>query len=74
MTDKIVRFPIVQGGKDCDEANVMVLLGQAADAQLEKIVIAGVGADGEFVRLTNLNETEAVAMHESAKLHYFFEG
>jgi len=26
--DKVVRFPIVPGGKDCDEAQVMILLGR----------------------------------------------
>lgn len=74
MNDKVVRFPVVSGGKDCAEAEVMILLGQAADLGLERIVIAGIGADGEFHRLTNQTEIEAVAMHESAKLHYFFEG
>lgn len=75
MTDgKIVRFPLIEGGKDCDEAKVMILLGQAADAGLTKIVIMGVDDEGNVFRETNATEIEAVALHESAKLHYFFEG
>jgi len=73
MTDKIVRFPVIDGGKDCDEAKVMILLGQAADAGLVKVAIIGVTAEGETFRVTNGTEIEAVALHESAKLHYFFE-
>lgn len=74
MTDKVVRFPVVSGGKDCGEAEVMVLLGRAAEAGLVKIVIMGVDDTGEVFRETNASEIEAVALHESAKLHYFFEG
>jgi hypothetical protein len=75
MSDKIVRFPVIQGGgPDCAEAQVMVLLGKAADANLVKIAIIGVDDDGNVFRETNGTEIEAVALHESAKLHYFFEG
>lgn len=75
MTDgKIVRFPLIAGGKDCDEAKVMILLGRAADAGLTKIVIIGVDDEGNVFRETTGTEIEAVALHESAKLHYFFEG
>ena len=71
--DRIVRFPVIDGGKDCDEAKVMILLGQAADARLVKVAIIGVTESGETFRVTNGTEIEAVALHESAKLHYFFE-
>lgn len=73
MTDKVVSFPIVSGGRDCGEAEVMILLGQASDAGLTKIVIMGVDDEGNVFRETNATEVEAVALHESAKLHYFFE-
>jgi hypothetical protein len=33
-----------------------------------------VDEDGNVFRETNGTEIEAVALHESAKLHYFFEG
>lgn len=71
--DRVVRFPVIEGGKDCDEAQVMILLGKAADAGLVKVAIIGVTQDGETFRETNGTEIEAVALHESAKLHYFFE-
>lgn len=75
MTDKVVRFPVIQGGgPNCDEAEVMLLLGRASDAGLVKIAIIGVDEDGNVFRETNGTEIEAVALHESAKLHYFFEG
>lgn len=73
MTDKIVPFPVVEGGKDCGEAEVMILLGRAADARLVKVAIIGVTETGETFRETNGTEIEAVALHESAKLHCFFE-
>jgi hypothetical protein len=72
--DKVIRFPTVQGGKDSGEAEVMVLLGQASNANLVKIAIIGVDEDGNVFRETNGTEIEAVALHESAKLQYFFEG
>lgn len=72
--DRVVRFPVIEGGKDCDEAEVMTLLGRAADAGLVRIAIIGVTETGETFRETNGTEIEAVALHESAKLHYFFEG
>lgn len=73
--DKVVRFPVINGGgSNCDEAEVMLLLGRAAEAGLVKIAIIGVDAAGDVFRETNGTEIEAVALHESAKLHYFFEG
>lgn len=75
MTDKIIRFPVVEGGgRNSGEAEVMVLLGQASNANLVRIAIIGVDEDGNVFRETNGTEIEAVALHESAKLHYFFEG
>ena len=71
--DKVIRFPTVQGGKDSGEAEVMVLLGQASNANLVKIAIIGVDEDGNVFHETNGTEIEAVALHESAKLQYFFE-
>ena len=74
MTDKVVRFPVIEGGgPNCDEAEVMILLGKAADANLVRVAIIGVSSSGETFRVTNGSEIEAVALHESAKLHYFFE-
>lgn len=74
MTDKVVRFPVIEGGgENCDEAEVMILLGKAADAKLVRIAIIGVTDEGDTFRVTNGTEIEAVALHESAKLHYFFE-
>ena len=74
MTDKVIRFPVIEGGgRDSGEAEVMVLLGRAADANLEQIVIFGVDSNGDTFRVTNATEIEAVGMHESAKLSYFFE-
>lgn len=51
----------------------MVILGQASDANLVQIVVFGVDEAGNQLRLTNATEIEAVGMHESAKLSYFFE-
>lgn len=74
MTDaKVIRFPIVEGGKDSGEAEVMVLLGEASNANLVQVVIFGIDEAGNTLRLTNATEIEAVGMHESAKLSYFFE-
>lgn len=75
MTDKVIRFPVIEGGgRNSGEAEVMVLLGRASSANLVKIAIIGVDEDGEVFRETNGTEIEAVALHESAKLQYFFEG
>lgn len=72
--DKVIRFPVIEGGGgNCDEAEVMILLGRAAEAGLVKIVVFGIDEAGEIFRETNGTESDAVAMHESAKLHYFFE-
>lgn len=73
MTDKIVTFPVIEGGKDCDEAEVMILLGKAADAGLVKVTIFGVTADGEAFNETNFNELEAVGAHFNAALLFCTE-
>lgn len=74
MTDKVVRFPVIEGGgANCDEAEVMVLLGKAADAGLIRVVIFGVTADGEAFRATNFGELEATGAHFNAALLYCTE-
>ena len=74
MTDKVIRFPVIEGGgRDSGEAEVMVLLGKASDANLSQVVIFGIDEDGNVFRETNATEIEAVGTHESAKLSYFFE-
>lgn len=62
------------GAKDAAEHEVMILLGEAADKRFVKLALIGVDGNGEPTLLTNCTEIEAVAMHESAKLTYFFEG
>lgn len=74
MSDKVVPFPTAPAGRDLAEAEVMLILGRASDARLTRIVIMGVDDEGNVFRETNGSEIEAVALHESAKLHYFFEG
>lgn len=61
------------GAKDAAEHEVMILLGEAADKRFVKLALIGVDGNGESTLLTNCTEIEAVAMHESAKLTYFFE-
>lgn len=71
--DKIVRFPVIEGGKDCDEATVMILLGKAADAKLTKVCIFGVDEAGDVFEASNATELEQVGMHMTAALGLFLE-
>lgn len=72
--DKVIRFPVIDsGGPNCDEAEVMLLLGRAADAGLVKIAVFGVDAEGEPFRQTNFNELEATGAHFNAALLYCTE-
>lgn len=73
MTDKVVRFPVIEGGKDCDEAAVMILLGRAADAGLVKVTIFGLDEGGNVFEASNATELEQVGMHMTAALGLFFE-
>lgn len=74
MTDKIVRFPVIEGGgQNSGEAEVMVLLGRAAEAGLIKVVIFGVDEAGESFRETNFSELEATGAHFNAALLYCTE-
>jgi len=68
MTDKVVTFPVIEGGKDCDEAEVMILLGKASDANLTKVVIIGCTEDGDIFRGSNFSELETVGMLFNAAL------
>ena len=71
--DKVIRFPVVSGGKDCGEAEVMILLGKAGDAGLTSVVIFGLDADGNVFEESNATELEQVGMHMTAALGLFFE-
>lgn len=74
MTDKVIRFPVIEGGgHDAGEAEVMVLLGQAADARLVSMAIIGVDAEGNVFQASNATELEQVGMHMTATLGLFFE-
>lgn len=74
MTEKVIRFPVIEGGgENCDEATVMVLLGKAADANLTRVVIFGVSAEGKPFRETNFSELEATGAHFNAALLYCTE-
>lgn len=74
MTDKIVRFPVIEGGgQNCDEAEVMILLGKAADAKLVKVAVFGVDECGNVFEASNATELEQVGMHMTAALGLFFE-
>jgi len=72
--DKVVRFPVIEGGKDCDEATVMILLGRAADAGLVKVTIFGIDESGNVFEESNATELEQVGMHMTAAIGLFFEG
>jgi hypothetical protein len=71
--DRVVRFPVIEGGKDCDEAEVMILLGKAADARLTKVTIFGLDEGGNVFEASNATELEQVGMHMTAALGLFFE-
>lgn len=74
MTDKVVRFPVIEGGgQNSGEAEVMVLLGKAADAGLSSICIFGIDAAGDVFEASNATEFEQVGMHFTALLGQFFE-
>jgi hypothetical protein len=74
MTDKVVRFPVIEGGgKNSGEAEVMVLLGAAAEANLASIAIIGIDAAGNVFEASNATELEQVGMHMTAMLGQFFE-
>lgn len=74
MTDKVIRFPVIEGGgKNCDEAEVMILLGKAAEAKLVSIAMIGLDADGNVFQASNATELEQVGMHFTATLGLFFE-
>jgi hypothetical protein len=74
MTDKVIRFPVIEGGgRNSGEAEVMVLLGQAADANLASIAIIGIDAAGNVFEASNATELEQVGMHFTAALGKFFE-
>lgn len=74
MTDKVIRFPVIEGGgKNSGEAEVMVLLGAAADAGLATVAIIGIDAAGNVFEASNATELEQVGMHMTAMLGKFFE-
>lgn len=74
MTDKVVRFPVIEGGgQNSGEAEVMVLLGKAADANLTSVCIFGIDAAGDVFEASNATELEQVGMHMTAMLGRFFE-
>jgi hypothetical protein len=74
MTDKVIRFPVIEGGgRNSGEAEVMVLLGQAADANLASIAIIGIDAAGNVFQASNATELEQVGMHFTATLGLFLE-
>jgi hypothetical protein len=51
----------------------MVLLGQAADANLASIAIIGIDEAGNVFEASNATELEQVGMHMTAALGLFFE-
>lgn len=74
MTDKVIRFPVIEGGgQNSGEAEVMVLLGKAADANLVSIAIIGLDEAGNVFEESNATELEQVGMHMTAALGLFFE-
>ncbi len=74
MADRVIRFPVIEGGgKNSGEAEVMVLLGAAADAGLATVAIIGIDAAGNVFEASNATELEQVGMHFTAMLGQFFE-
>lgn len=72
--DKVIRFPVIDGGgPNCDEAEVMILLGKAAEAGLVSIAIFGLDAEGNVFDQSNATQLEQVGMHMTAALGLFFE-